>query len=65
MLAEVEGSPNGHRSIRFRGMGSWNGGWLRVVGFFCVCLVSGMLMISIYADLVLGHCGLRIPGCGW
>ncbi len=28
-------------------MGSWNGWWLRVVGLFCFCLESGVLMIPI------------------
>ncbi len=33
------------RSIRFWGVGSWNGGWLRVVGFFCLREGSGEVMI--------------------
>ena len=47
MLFEVDGLPSWYRSIRFRGMGSWNGGWLRVVGFFCLCMMSGVMMIPI------------------
>jgi hypothetical protein len=34
-------------SIRFRGMGSRNGGWLRVVKFFNVCLRLGVVMLPI------------------
>jgi hypothetical protein len=50
VLVEVDGLPNWYRSIRFRGMGSKSDGWLRplrVVGFFCLCLESGVVMISI------------------
>ena len=45
MLVEVDWLPSWYKSIRFRGMGSWNGGWLRVVGFFCLCEGSGVVMI--------------------
>ena len=31
VLVEVDGLPSWYRSIRFRGMGSRNGGWLGVV----------------------------------
>ncbi len=48
MLFEVDGLPSWYRSVRFRGMGSWNGGWLRVVGLFCLCEGSGVVMIPIY-----------------
>ena len=47
VLIEVDGLPSRYRSIRFRGMGSRNGGWLRVVGFFCLCLKSGVVMLPI------------------
>jgi hypothetical protein len=47
VLVEVYGLPSWYRSIRFWGMGSWNGGWLRVVGFFCLFEGSGVLMIPI------------------
>ncbi len=47
VLAEVVGLPNWQSSIRFREAGSWNGGWTRVVGFFCVCLMSGVLLLPI------------------
>ena len=47
VLVEVDGLPYWYRTIRFRGMGSRNGGWLRVVGFFCFCLGSGLLMLPI------------------
>ena len=47
VLFEVAGLPSWYRSIRCRGMGSWNGGWLRVVGFFCLCEGSGVVMIPI------------------
>ena len=47
MLFEVDGLPNWYRSMRFRGMGSWNGGWLLVVGFFCLCKGSGVVLCPI------------------
>jgi hypothetical protein len=47
VLAEVDRLPSWYRSLRFRGMGSRNGGWLRVVGFFCLCLGSGVVMLPI------------------
>ena len=47
VLFEVDGLPSWYRSMRFRGMGSWNGGWLRVVEFFCLCERSGVVIISI------------------
>ena len=47
VLVEVDGLPSWYLSIRFRGMGSRNGGWLRVVGFFCMCLGSGLVMLPI------------------
>jgi hypothetical protein len=47
VLVEVDELPSWYSSIRFRGMGSWNGGWLRVVGFFCLCKGSGVVMIPI------------------
>ena len=40
VLASVDGLSNSYRSMRLRGMGSWNGGWLRVVRIFSVCLGS-------------------------
>ncbi len=48
MFVEVDGLPSWYRSMRFRGMGSRNGGWLRVVGFFCLCVGSGVVMLPIY-----------------
>ena len=42
MLFEVDGLPNWYRSMRDRGMGSWNGGWLRVVGFLSLSVGSWM-----------------------
>ena len=47
MLVEVNGFPSWYRSMRFRGIGSWNGGWLRVVGFFSFCMGSGVVMLPI------------------
>ena len=47
MLFEVDGLPSWYRSIRFRGMGSWNGEWLLVVGFLCLCEGSGVVMCHI------------------
>ena len=47
MLFEIYGLPNWYRSMRFRGMGSCNGGWLLVVGFFCLCEGSGVVMCPI------------------
>ena len=47
VLAVVFGLPNWYRFMRFRGMGSKNGEWLRVVGFFYFCLESGLLMFRI------------------
>ena len=47
MLVEVDGYLSWYRSIRFRGMGGWNGGWLRVVGFFWLCERLGVVMIPI------------------
>ena len=48
MLVEVEGFPSWYRSMRFRGMGSMNGGWLLVVEFFCLSVGSGLVMFPIY-----------------
>ena len=47
MLVEIDGLPSWYMSIRFRGMGSWDGGWLRVVRFFCLCEGLGVVMIPI------------------
>jgi hypothetical protein len=47
VLLEVDGLPRWYRSMRFREMGSWNGGWLLVVGFFCLCEGSGVAMCPI------------------
>ena len=47
MLFEVAGLPSWYRSIRFRGLGSWNGGWFRVVGFFCFSVGSGVVIFPI------------------
>ena len=47
MLFEVDGLPCWYRSMRFRGMGSWNGGVLFVVGFFCLCEGSGVVMYPV------------------
>ncbi len=47
VLVEVDGLPSWYKSIRFRGMGSRNGGWLRVVGLFCLCLRPGVVMLPI------------------
>ena len=47
MSIAVDRLPSWYRSMRFRGMGSRNGGWLRVVGFFCLCVVSGVVMVPI------------------
>ena len=44
VLFEVEGLPSWYSSMRFRGMGSWDGGRLLVVGFFCLCEGSGVVM---------------------
>ena len=46
MLVEVDGLPSWYRSLRFRGMGSRNGGWLCVVGCFKLCLMSGVGDVS-------------------
>jgi len=47
VLVEVDGLPNWYMSIRFRGMGSRNGGCLRVVGFFYFCMGSRAVMLPI------------------
>jgi hypothetical protein len=47
VLFEVDGLPSWYRYIRFRGMGSRSGGWIRVVGFFKLCLRSGVVMLPI------------------
>ena len=47
VLVVVVGLPNWYRSVRFGVMGSKNGGWLRVVGFFWFCLDSELLMFPI------------------
>jgi len=47
VLFEVDGLPSWYRSMRFWGMGSWNGGWLLVVGFFRLCVVSGVVLLPI------------------
>ena len=47
MLFEVYGFPSRYRSMRFRGMGSRDGEWLRVVGFFSLCVGSGVAMLPI------------------
>ena len=47
MLFEVDGFPSWYMSMRFRGMGSWNGGWLLVVRFFCLCVGSGVVICPI------------------
>ncbi len=62
MLVEVAGLPSWYRSIRFRGMGSSNGGWLRVVGFFCLCEGSGVVMFPICERLSMR--ALRSPYSG-
>ncbi len=43
----VDGLPSWYRYVRLRGVGNWNGGWLRVVGFFCLCVGSGVVMLPI------------------
>ncbi len=47
VLFAVDELPSWYRSMRFRGMGSWNGGWLLVVGFFCLCVASCVVMCPI------------------
>ena len=47
MLVEADELPRWYKSIWFRGIGSKNGGWLRMVGFFCLCLRSGVVMLPI------------------
>ena len=44
VLVEVDRLPSWYKSIRFWGMGSRNGGRLRVVGLFKLCLKSGVVM---------------------
>ncbi len=51
VLFGVDGLPSWYRSMRFRGMGSWNGGWLLVVGFFCLCEGFGVIMCPICGSL--------------
>ena len=63
-LFEVDGLPSWYSSMRFRGMGSWNGGWLLVVGFFCLAFRE-WFCVQFVGGQVLGPCGLHIPGCGW
>ena len=36
VFVEVDGFPSWYMSMRFRGMGSKNDGWLRLVGYFCL-----------------------------
>ena len=62
VLFEVDGLPSWYRSIKFRGMGSWNGGWLLVVGLFCLCEGSGVVMIPICGSLSIR--ALRSPYSG-
>jgi len=38
----------GSEVYKVAGISSWNGGWLRVVEFLCVCLGSGVFMSNIY-----------------
>jgi hypothetical protein len=47
VLLEIYGLPSWYRSMRFRWMGSWNGGWLLVVRFFYVCEGSGVFICPI------------------
>jgi hypothetical protein len=47
VLFAVDGLPSWYRSMRFRGTGSSNGGWLLVVGFFCLSEGSGVVMCPI------------------
>ena len=65
MLVEVDGLPSWYIYIRFWGMESRNGWWLRVVKFFCLCLRSGVVMIPICGrsrirDLWSPHSGVWV-----
>ena len=64
-LVEIDGLPNWYRSIRFQKMGSKNGGWLRVVGFFCLCLESGVVMLPICGRSSIRALWSPYSGCGW
>ena len=57
MLVVVAGLPSWLRSIRLRGIGNLNDGWLRVVGFLSVCLAPGVWMSTI--------CGRYIARAVW
>ncbi len=47
VLWEIDEFPSWYRSMRFRDMGSRNGGWLLVVGFLCLGVGSGFVMFPI------------------
>ncbi len=54
MFIAVDGFPSWYRSMRFRVMGKRDGGWLRAVGFFCLCVVSGVVIF-----LICGRSSIR------
>jgi hypothetical protein len=50
VLVLIDSLPSRYRSTRFRGMGSTNGGWLRVVWFVFFRLAPGIWMPRIYGS---------------